>query len=231
MTYEPTADAVWEVLLEGSQRHRSAVTPIGPTQTARDYLYETMGRDVSRYTFPEKKRVARNLNSGGISARAIACILHLEDRKSTVDYWIRGIDPEETIGLDGKVRRPKRSRKTRVSQPEPSTPPPPEPTPREFSRKAVLDALIELRRAEVPIEDRPVWLRKAFFPDPGKAPRERYAIAVYLRESGFTPSVIAPIAGVSVSQVYKWTKGIESGLRYGIRGTELGDGTEAENLF
>ena len=233
MTHEPTADEVWEILLEGRVGYRSAVSTIGPTETVREHLREHLGRDLGGLTFPEKRRIARKLNSGGIATGAIACILHLEDRKSTVDYWVKGIDPKETIGLDGKVRRPKRSRKTRVSQPEPSTPPPPEPTPREFSRKAVLDALIELRRAGVPVEDRPVWLRQAFSPDPGRPPRERYAIAVYLRESGFTPSVIAPIADVSVSQVYKWTKGIEAGLRYGIRGTELGDntGAEAENLF
>ena len=231
MPHEPTADEVWEILLEGRVGYRSAVSTIGPTETVREHLREHVGRDLGGLTFPEKKRIARKLNSGGIATGAIACILHLEDRKSTIDYWVKGIDPEETIGLDGRVRRPNRTRKTRASQPEAGSF---DFAPRELSRKAVLDVLIELRRAEVPVEDRPGWLRYIF----GAAPETdtfqgRVTYARLLRESGFTPSVIAPIVGGSISWVYKWTgrAGTEPGLRYGIRGTELGDGTEAENLF
>lgn len=221
---EPTSAEVREILLLGDESRRSGLSEVAPGESIRDYLYAIVGQGADDLSYDEKREIARRLYSGGISTGAIACILHLESRKSTVDYWVRKYRPKEVATLDGKVRPlrpPKRTKRTPPLTVEAPTP------------KAVLDALIALRRARVPVKDRPDYLRRFRGLPEDASVDQRLETARELAAKGFTASVISPIVGIPRATVYRWIDDIESGLRYGIRGTELGDNTgrEAENLY
>ena len=223
---EPTPSEVREILLLGDKSRRSGLSEVAPGESIRDYLYATLGQGADDLSNDEKREIARRLYSGGISTGAIACILHLESRKSTVDYWVRKYRPKEVATLDGKVRPLRPPKRTKRWGTPPLTAEAPTP-------RAVLDALIALRRARVPVKDRPDYLRRFRGLPEDASVDQRLETARELAAKGFTASVISPIVGIPRATVYRWIADVESGLRYGIRGTELGDNTgrEAENLF
>lgn len=229
---EPSAHEIRAVLLEGARRPRTGLSTLAPGETMRGHLRRVYGSGATLLDFPERREIARRLYLGGISTGAIASILRMDSKKSTIDSWVLDCYPDATVGLDGKIRKVKRPEKT-----EPPEPPKGDeilsPIDRDPSPRNVMTALIKLRRADVPIDQRKKALRRHFGLPVQSTFYERRELARELRRAGFTASVVRPIVGVSYSQIYKWSTDVESGLRYGIRGTELGDGTglEAENIF
>ena len=230
---EPSPAEIREVLLE-IPSPRTGLSTLAPGESPRKYLREVYGHGAEDLDDAEKKAVARRLRSGGIASSAIASILRMDSKKSTVDRWVEDCTPETSIGFDGRIRRPKNRVKKKARGPEPE----PEPEPLELTAeaptpRAVLDALIALRRARIPVKDRQDYLRRFRGLPASATDSQRRETARALASEGFTASVISPIVGIPRATVYRWIGDVESGLRYGIRGTELGDGTgrEAENLF
>lgn len=228
---EPTPEAVREILLEAGQP-RTPTSTFAPRESPRGYLRDVLGEGAEDLSNEERRAVARRLRRGGIATSAIASILHMETVKTTVDRWVDDCTPKTSIGLDGKIRRIRR--KKRFSAPAPGPEPldlsPEAPTPR-----SVLDALLELRRARIPAKERPDYLRRLRGLPRDASDDQRRETARELALRGFTLSVIAPIVGIPRATVYRWiadvTRGTKGSLKYGIRGTELGTGAEAENLF
>lgn len=228
---EPSPAEIREVLLEISSP-RTGVSTLAPGESPRKYLREVYGHGAEDLDDAEKKAVARRLRSGGIASSAIASILRMDSKKSTVDRWVEDCTPETSIGFDGRIRRPRNRVKKKARGPEPE-PEPLELTAEAPTPRAVLDALIALRRARVPVKDRPDYLRRFRGLPESATVFQRREAARALTAKGFTPSVISPIVGTPRATVYRWIADVETELRYGIRGTELGDGTgrEAENLY
>ena len=221
---EPTPAEVREILLLGDGSRRSGLSEVAPGESIRDYLYAIVGQGADDLSDDEKKDIARRLHSGGVSVGAVAIILDMEGRRNTIDRWVRDHHPTEVVTLDGKVRPlrpPKRTKRGGTPQLTAEAPTP----------RAVLDALIALRRARVPVKDRPDYLRRFRGLPESATVFQRREAARALTAKGFTPSVISPIVGTPRATVYRWIADVETELRYGIRGTELGDGTEAENIF
>src|SRR5699024_8004365 len=152
---EPTPNEVRDVLLLARER-RTPTSTLAPGESPRGYLRNVFGQGAAHLDNAEKKPVARRLRRGGISTSAIACILHLETVKTTVDRWVDDCSPETSIGLDGRSRRGRRKKKLPGPGPEPLdlTVEPP-------SYESVIRALLEHRRAKGPAGDRPEYLRRS----------------------------------------------------------------------
>lgn len=221
---EPSAEKVRDILLSSRPRRGSKNAALTPDEedVAAGYLFGSYGYHAHELTDEQKKGIARRLHSGGVSVGAVAIILDMEGRRNTIDRWVRDHHPKEVVTLDGKVRylKPPKTEPLELTAEAP--------TPR-----AVLDALIALRRARIPVKDRPDYLRRFRGLPESATVFQRLETARELAAKGFTASVISPIVGIPRATVYRWIADVEPGLRYGIRGTELGDGTgrEAENLF
>lgn len=221
---EPSAEKVRDILLSSRPRRGSKNAALTPDEgdVAAGYLFGEYGYHAHELTDEQKKDIARRLHSGGVSVGVVAIILDMEGRRNTIDRWVRDHHPTKVVTLDGKIR----SLKPPKTEPLELTAEAPTP-------RAVLDALIALRRARVPVKDRPDYLRRFRGLPESATVFQRREAARALTAKGFTPSVISPIVGIPRATVYRWIADVETELRYGIRGTELGDGTgqEAENIF
>ena len=221
---EPSAKKVRDILLSSRPRRGSKGSALTPDEedVAAGYLFGAYGYYAHELTDEQKKDIARRLHSGGVSVGVVAIILDMEGRRNTIDRWVRDHHPTEVVTLDGKIRylKPPRVEPLELTAEAPTP-------------KAVLDALIALRRARVPVKDRPDYLRRFRGLSEDASVDQRFDTARELAAKGFTPSVISPIVGIPRATVYRWIDDVPVGLRYGIRGTELGENTglEAENLF
>ena len=225
MTFrEPTPNEVRDVLLLARER-RTPTSTLAPGESPRGYLRNVFGQGAADLDNAEKKAVARRLRRGGISTSAIACILHLETVKTTVDRWVDDCSPETSIGLDGRIRRGRRKKKLPGPGPEPLdlTVEPP-------SYESVIRALLELRRAKVPVGDRPEYLRRYRGIEVGLPEAEIRRAARAARQCGFSVGVVSAIVGVPRPTVHRWVADIPVGIDIDIRGFDRSDGSIAEVL-
>lgn len=226
MTFrEPSAHEIRAVLLEGARRPRTGLSTLAPGETMRGHLRRVYGSGATLLDYPERREIARRLYLGGISTGAIASILRMDSKKSTIDSWVLDCYPDATVGLDGKIRK--------VKPPTKTAPKPVEDldlTPREPTYENIATALIKFRRDDIPLDQRRKALRRIFGFPPGTPPAPRRELARELRRLGFTAPVISSIVRCSDGKVYEWAKGIDPGPRIGIRGTEIGTLREAEIL-
>lgn len=215
---EPTADEIREFLLRKSDRRSTN------TEGLRSYVRRVYGKGADELDTEQKIGVARRLRRGGIATSVIACVLHMETVKTTVDRWVDDCNPGTSIGIDGKIRRTYKRRK--------ALPPPgpdgPDLTVEPPSYESITRALLELRRAKVPVHRRPDYLRQYRGIEAGLPDEEIRRAARATRQCGFSLSVVSAIVGVHRATVHRWVSDITLGVEVDIRGIDQSDGEVAQ---